>query len=229
MKMSTLEKDGTPVRLRNGTSDWQAIEDVVQDVTDLALLRCVNSLLGNEDLLAEVAHRSHRHQLGFFKYVLMVDEAGGCLRVHLWDSDSTVQEDIHSHCARFQSRVVFGKLSENSFELVPGASHARFRYRFDTKAGHSVAVADGLTGVALRESRVLLAGDTYYKDMMELHNVSDAAPGTLTVSAWDIRQNEALVLKGLGACPEDCLAPVGISVEDLRSALHYIKERIKSK
>lgn len=229
MKMSTLEKDGTPVCLRNRTSDWQAIEDVVQDVSNLALLRCVSSLLGDEGLLAEAARRSYRHQLGFFKYVLMVDEAGSCLRVHLWDSASTVQEDIHSHCARFRSRVVFGKLSENSFELVPGASHARFRYHFDVGLGHGIAVEDGLTGVYLRESRALLAGDMYYKDTMELHNVSDVEPGTLTVSAWEIRESEALVLKGLGSCPEDCLASVGISVESFRAALHYIKERISLK
>lgn len=229
MKIATLEEDGTPVLLRSGTSDWQAIKEVVQDVSDSALLRCVNSLLGNEDLLAEAARRSHRHQLGFFKFVLMVDEAGSCLRVHMWDSASTTQEDIHSHCAHFRSRVVFGKLSENSFELVPGTSHARFRYRFDKNAGHSVAVADGLTGISLRDSRVLLAGDTYYKGSMELHNVSDVEPGTLTVSAWEMRLGEALVLKDVGACAEDCLAPVGMQAEQLRFALKYIKERVLAK
>ena len=199
---------------------------VVGDASDLGLQRCLDLLLADEQLLAEAARRSYRHQLGFFKFVLMADDAGRCLRMHVWDSALPVQEDIHSHCAHFQSRVVLGSLSENAFDLVLGDSHSRFLYRFDALAGHSVAVTDGVTGVCLRERRTLSRGDTYSKQATDLHSVSDAVQGTVTVSAWDSRHSEALVLKSRGAQPEDCAASAGMPVGEMRMALLNVKERI---
>ncbi|MGF6491037.1 hypothetical protein [Pseudomonas frederiksbergensis] len=229
MKMPSLTKDGTVIRQYSETSEWQPFSEVVHDVSNSALLRCLDSLLDDEHLLLEAASRSHRHQLGFFKCVLMTNDAGGCLRLHLWDDAITAQEDIHSHCAHFHSRVVFGSLSEKAFDLIPGTSHARFRYHFDATAGHSVAVADGLTGISLLESRVLLAGDAYSKRAKELHNISDVAQGTVTVSAWETRQSEALVLKDFNATSEDCLASLGIPADELRVVLRCIKDRIIAK
>lgn len=200
----------------------------VRDASNLALLRCLDLLLADERLLAEAARQSYRHQLGFSKFVLMADDAGRCLRLHIWDSPFTVQEDIHSHCAHFHSRVVLGSLSENSFDMVAGDSHARFRYRFDAAAGHSVAVVDGFTGVCLHERRTLSRGDSYSKEASNLHSVSNAMQGTVTVSAWDVRHSEALVLKPRGARPEDCAASAGMPVEDLRLALFNVKERVGS-
>jgi hypothetical protein len=183
-------------------------------------------LLANDRLLKEGARQSYRHQLGFYKFVLMADDAGRCLRLHVWDNPSAVQEDIHSHCARFHSRVVLGSLSENSYDLVVGDSHALFRYRFDAAAGHSVAVKDGTSGVCLRERRTLFRGDAYSKQALDLHNVSDAAQGTVTVSAWGPRHSEALVLKARGARPEDCAASAGMPADEMRVALHNVKERL---
>lgn len=199
---------------------------VVRDASNMALLRCFDLLLADERLLTEAARRSYRHQLGFCKFVLMADDAGRCLRLHVWDSPFTVQEDIHSHCAHFHSRVVLGSLSENSFDLVLGDSHARFRYRFDASADHSVAVTDGLTGVCLRERRTLSRGDAYSKQASDLHSVSDAVQGTVTVSAWGSRHSEALVLKTRGARPEDCAASAGMPVGEMRVALRNVKERL---
>jgi hypothetical protein len=226
-KMSVQEADISSVSHPGTASVWREITEVIQDTSNKALLRRIEFLLANENVLAEAARLSHRHQLGFFKYVLMADLSGRCLRVHLWDSSAnSIHEDIHSHCAQFRSRVVFGQLSENTFELVPGTSYTRFRYRFDQSLGHSVAEPDGRTGITLKDSRVFYAGDTYDKDSTDLHNVIKVEPGTLTVSAWGLRQYEAIVLKMPGACPEDCVAHLGIPVAEFRVALHQIKERI---
>lgn len=202
---------------------------VVRDASNMALLHCLDLLLADERLLTDAACRSYRHQLGFCKFVLMADNAGRCLRLHVWDSPSTVQEDIHSHCAHFHSRVVLGGLSESSFDLVLGDSHARFRYHFDGSTGHSVAVTDGLTGVRLRERRTLSQGDAYSKQALDLHSVSDVVQGTMTVSAWDSRHSDALVLKPRGARPEDCAASAGMPVGEMRVALRNVKERLVSR
>jgi len=226
--LAMKHKEVTRAQLGEFT-DERMILDVVEDASNEALLRYLDMLLADERLLTEVAKRSYRHQLGFKKLVLMVDTTGSSLRLHLWDRPSTALEDIHSHCANFCSRVVFGCLAENSFELVPGDSHARFRYCFDAMAGHSVALKDGLTGVYLRESLILSTGNSYCKRASDLHNVSSVVKGTLTVSAWGPRDSEAIVLKSRDACPEDCAASSGMPLEEMLATLKNIKERLCGK
>lgn len=224
--MSSQAEDGTESLLWGGSTNWSTISAVVRDTSNFTLLRCVDALLSDERLLSEAASRSHRHQLGFVKIVLMTDASGSCLRLHLWDRISPVPEDIHSHCADFYSRLVFGKLSENSFDLIQGNSHARFRYHFDSSVGHSVAIADGFTGVSLSLTRELTIGDIYCKQAMQLHNISNVAQGTLTVSAWKERNSKAIVLKALKASAEDCSVPLGIPTSEFRPVLLNIKNRI---
>lgn len=226
--MFTLAQDEAVYYRGGGSSEDHAIPAVVHDASNVALLQRIDLLLADKHLLTEAARRSHRHQLGFYKFVLMADAAGECLRLHLWDSPSTEQEDIHSHCAHFHSRVVLGSLSENSFDLVRGDSHVSFRYSFDAGAGHSVAVKDGLTGVILRERRTLFRSDTYTKQAFELHNISNAELGTVTISAWSSRHSKALVLKAHGARPEDCEVSVGMPAGEMRAALLNIKKRLGS-
>lgn len=207
----------------------QAILAIVRDSSNAALLQCLDDLLSDEMLLAEVAKRSYRHQLGFLKFSLVVNDYGCGVRLHHWDSPNLRHEDIHSHCAHFQSRVVLGRLSENAYSLCDGQSHALFRYQFDELAGHSVAVACGSAGALLREQRTLTIGDSYRKRASDLHNVSDAEHGTVTVSAWGRRRCEALVLKPLGARAEDCAASSGMPVPSVQMVLQDIRRRLGSR
>ena len=225
MKMSSQAEDGKESLPCGGSTNWSTISAAVRDTSNFTLLRCVDTLLNDERLLREAASRSHRHQLGFVKIVLMTDASGGCLRLHRWDRISPVPEDIHSHCADFYSRLVFGKLSEHSFDLIQGNSHARFRYHFDSSIGHSVALADGFTGVSLSSSCELAIGDIYCKKAMQLHNISNVSQGTLTVSAWKARNSKAIVLKAREASAEDCSVPLGMPARELRAVLLNIKDR----
>lgn len=226
MKESIIEQtrtsDSSPAR-----KDYElTADDVVSDASNVALLICLDVIFEDDELLAAVARSSHRHQLGFFKYVLLADSSGRCLRMHYWGRAPDVLEDIHSHCANFRSRIVLGELTENLFEVTPGAEYSRFRYHFDQNLGHSVAVADGMSGVNLLESRQLQAGDQYTKSPSELHSVSNVRPGTLTVSAWEERYSDALVFKPQDATPEDCVVPVGVPLTQLRAELLEIRKRI---
>lgn len=227
MKTLIQVEDGSKALRRGGVSQWPAIMEAVYDTSNSTLIHYLDSLLADNTLLIEAARRSHRHQLGFLKIVLIADDAGACLRLHLWDRESVEKEDIHSHCADFSSRVILGRLTENSYKLKPGANYARFLYSFDTAMGCSVAAADGSTGVSLVASSVMLAGDIYTKRAVDLHNVSNVTQGTLTVSAWSARNQKALVLKGdLEASVRDCSAAIGMSVNELRVTLCSVKERI---
>lgn len=226
MKTSLTEQTRTsgPTPAR---SDYEpTADDVVTDASNRALLSCLEAILEDDELLNAVARRSHRHQLGFIKYVLIADSSGRCLRMHYWDRAPDALEDIHSHCAHFRSRIVLGELTENLFAVTPGAEHLRFRYHFDENLGHSIALADGMSGVSLLESRKLQAGDQYTKAPSELHSVCNVIPGTLTVSAWGGRYSDALVFKSQDATAEDCVVPVGVTLAQLRADLLEIRKRI---
>ena len=215
--------------MTEGNATRRVFHAAVSDKSNLTLLHYINMVLSSEKLVSEVALRSYKHQLGFMKYVLLVDGEGRSLRIHHWDTvDSGRQEDIHSHCAEFVSRVIHGALTENSFVSVQGNSYARFRYRFDHILNRSVAEPDGQSEAILRTSQPLQAGDIYHRAPSDLHNVSRVAQGTLTVSAWNQRNHDALVLKNPGARSEDCCTQLGIPSEKLREGLMKIKERMLS-
>lgn len=228
MKMHTLAQDTLSFAPCREGAVIPSMQLAVQDASNKTLVEYVGRLLADENLLAEAARRSYRHQLGFWKCVLMSDDAGQCLRLHFWDRSVIVLEDIHSHCASFQSRVVFGSLVENSFVAVSGESHVRFRYRFDSSEGHSVAAVEGLTAVRLCESRALSIGDSYSKFAEDLHSVSDVKTGTVTISFWGARDSDAFVLKAPNSRAEDCAASMGMSPGLLGSLLREILERFGS-
>lgn len=229
MKTSNQAQDGHKALQAGEDSFLSAIFRVVNDASNSALLSHLNSLLGDDALMAEAAERSHRHQLGFLKIVLFADGVGPSLRLHLWDQEQVLTEDIHSHCAPFCSRVVLGKLAENLYELSSGTSYARFRYRFDSVMKCSVAAADGFTNVSLKARNVRFPGETYARRVSDMHNVTDVVKGTITVSAWGTRDAEALVLKSDAASSAtDCSVQIGMSEAELRSMIINIKERILS-
>lgn len=204
----------------------QIIAEIVEDDSNGKLIGFMQLILADKELLNAAAARSYRHQLGFLKLVLMSKKNGRCLRLHFWDRPSTVIEDIHSHCADFTSRVVFGTIEESSFELTSGDSYARFRYRFDTTAGSSVAIKEGITGVRLRECRNIFRAGMYTKSANELHSVGNVEQGTVTVSAWEERNREAIVLKHIDAHAEDCFAISGMPPAEMLATLKNIMERL---
>lgn len=206
-------------------SGWEAVRGVVHDSSDRALLGYLEYLLGNEEELALAAKRSHRHQLGFMKYVLFSDQAGRTLRLHVWDRKNVTPEDIHSHRVDFFSRIVQGRLVENSFSIIPGHSHARFLYQ--THVGESCsAESNGRVSIQKTGTRTLVTGDIYLSPTTSLHNISDFDIGTTTISFWGIPEAAATVLKKGSASARDCLVEQGISIQQLRKALQSTKSRI---
>lgn len=209
--------------------DWETAQSVVRDSSNDALMLCLDWLLENEQHLTHAAARSHRHQLGFMKYVLFQDPFGRSLRLHSWDYALSNNEDIHSHRVNFCSRIVSGRLTENRYDVLPGDEYSLFRYR--TIAGnHSCnATADGRISAKIKSTKIMQKNEVYYSERTELHNISDVEIGTITISAWGVPNEEAIVLKEGDANANDCLASIGISPDQMREALKQIKTRISLK
>lgn len=91
------------------------------------LVKMINEILMNEDLLSKIADRSYTHALGFDKIVLM-DLNKDCeeidnkvqLRFHIWDNKNdalSVLEAMHEHSFNFISLVLTGKLENQCFDM----------------------------------------------------------------------------------------------------------------
>jgi len=91
------------------------------------LVKMINEILTDDDLLSRIAERSYTHALGFDKIVLM-DLSKDCeeidnkvqLRFHIWDNKNdalSVLEAMHEHSFNFISLVLTGKLENQCFDM----------------------------------------------------------------------------------------------------------------
>ena len=73
------------------------------------VLALLQGLLADEQALQAVAARSYVHGNGFVKVVLL-DEHGHKLRLHIWFAGSACEENIHDHRWSARSTVKFGSM-----------------------------------------------------------------------------------------------------------------------
>lgn len=195
--------------------------------SNVELAGLLGELIKDEKSIIDIANNSYRHQLGFEKYVLRIFSSGATLRLHHWDRLMVSEEDIHSHCAKFFSRLCLGEMKQQAYELISGASHACFGYQFNSRTGKSEARAVGDTCVVPGTIRSLRAGDSYILQAAELHRVTSVAVGTVTISYWEPRLQEAVVLKHAGEHAKPCCARAGMEVLSVRQQLQKIKYRLE--
>jgi len=94
------------------------------------VIRLINDVLNNPELLQKVANRSYTHALGFDKIVLMdlrkdvpnITQKTQ-LRLHIWNPENTgalpIVEALHEHSFDFVSTVLTGHLENQQFLLSP--------------------------------------------------------------------------------------------------------------
>jgi hypothetical protein len=197
------------------------------DMTVRAARDILEDILGRPDKLREVANSSYIHQLGFEKYVLTESSGGAALRLHFWPKGSQgVAEDIHSHCARFRSTIISGALTSQRHVAVTGGTHMAYKYRFNRSAGQSEVIALGPTSVTSGTISTYQKGDSYKFDLDAMHRVTEVSPGTSTISRWDERVADAIVVKELNARPEDCHRTAGMDVQFVQRRITQILNNI---
>ena len=92
------------------------------------VLALLQGLLADEQALQAVAARSYVHGNGFVKVVLL-DEHGHKLRLHIWFAGSACEENIHDHRWSFASHVLVGTLnSEIWVDDAQGQALPEYRY-----------------------------------------------------------------------------------------------------
>lgn len=185
---------------------------------DLSLTRdavlLLKRVLGNPSKISEVANNSYTHPLGFEKYVIATLPTGEALRLHYWPANyKHTDEDIHSHCASFESTVLIGKMRSEIFDLMHGDEFNLYSYSFNALTNQSEAQKLGVTGIKFKESISLSKGDKYKLAAHVLHRVTEISPGTLTLSTWGARDSNALVVKRKNSSSSECCRTAGLPIK----------------
>jgi hypothetical protein len=205
------------IRTSSRAASWH-VPPMAADVRTI-----LDGILDNAEALETVSARSYQHQLGFFKYVLQEHASGECLRLHVWESGRMLAEDIHSHCSTFHSRVLAGSIEENQYSLTEGSTFNMFAYT--RQSGDQICARFvGTADAHLLDSRKLSPGDAYIRMHAQLHNISAVAPNTVTVSRWQRRQFDALVLKHRAAIASDCERGNSLNVRSVAAKLNSLRE-----
>ena len=150
------------------------------------VLALLQGLLADEQALQAVAARSYVHGNGFVKVVLL-DEHGHKLRLHIWFAGSACEENIHDHRWSFASHVLVGTLkSEIWVDDAQGQALPEYCYAAATATAAADKQALGICRVSLQQHCQYGAGSSYVMPKQVLHRIIN--PGqhlvaTIMVSA----------------------------------------------
>lgn len=145
------------------------------------LMGVLQQLLADEKALAEVAKRSYIHGNGFVKVVLL-NESGFKLRLHIWFAGCACEENIHDHRWSFASHVLLGQLKIEIWQdAQEGVSLPEYRYVAANAEQASCKQSVGMTRVRLQQQCVYGAGESYVMSKQVLHRIIN--PGSETVAS----------------------------------------------
>lgn len=170
--------------VREGNDPGEASDLLLRDLARPRHLSAFLREVMRDSVRAEqLAQSSHRHALGFDKFVLAVFGELGQLRMHVWWPDQErLPEHIHNHRFQFSSVVVSGRLRTRYYRTAErGVRHLHLRecsqlgdteWRFQHRG--VLTVAETLTAD-------LAAGSCYSMPADLWHRVEAGATATVTL------------------------------------------------
>jgi hypothetical protein len=192
--------------------------------------RIISEILGDDQILGEVARRSYTHSNGFDKITLVSSrEPEFKLRLHIWwprRRDCQSREFVHNHRWLFRSTVLCGSAYVETFtEKDGGELMYRHEYlpRDDTLEKYELR-AVGRSRVASDLMFMLAPGSTYSMGPDLLHRVlwiGDTLSVTMLVR-WNSTRPTAMVFSPSEIRDERILSVPSFSRVQLRTKLERI-------
>lgn len=183
----------------------------------------VSALIQDDLALAETAARSYLHGNGFYKIVL-ADEHGTRLRLHVWEEGNLCEENIHDHRWPFVSSILAGTLEVDYFDASTAESENAFPLPWlhytAARPDHPTQVQDrGLAWLQLREHRRHHCGETYQMDVGSKHRICQHAGYAATAICTRATDNLHNNLYTSRASSELALGEQRLRVATLRNVL----------
>lgn len=179
-------------------TDIQARENGLHGLTKRDVSSLLLATLRDNKSLGTLAANSYTHQLGFDKFLLSSSTANNIwLRMHYWpESINGHDSDIHSHCADFTSKVLAGSLSSLEYDRIEnGPPYFEYEYSFNIEKGESSSKFKGQAFLIETGRKKISPGTTYSLSAEKLHQTTDVAAGTITISIWGSRNQSATVFR----------------------------------
>lgn len=206
--------------LLQGLDEAVAMEGVacaLQEFSQRKLQECLSCIVESPTALADLARNAYVHGNGFYK-IPVTRSASHTLRVHVWRSQASAEENLHSHRWPFASAIVLGSLNSQVWVDAVGDDARTFPeviYRGKEENFEPV----GECRVRLKETLRQAAGDYYWMRADELHrivSVGDELVMTLMMRPRDTRSWARNILLN-DSIPK--AKPMYLSAPDLRAVL----------
>lgn len=221
------------------------LQKIFENVDRSFLVKLIDEVLENKQLLEKVAKASYRNVTGFLKIVLATgdNEDSWKIRLHFWELQEE-KEFPHNHKWDFYSKIISGSLSQDLYKLS---------FECDAESAHSIREPVSLmpisedgklpcpcrdnyilkskenteNGVSLRRYNTSIIGayESYYMPNHLIHTIT-SSPGAISlVYTSDKKTDNSEVFVPMHLVNTDLsrLAP-SITSEELKNKLIFIKE-----
>jgi len=197
----------------------------------------LSSIIQEPELLATIAARSYWHGNGFLKIVLL--DAGYKLRLHIWFTGTSCEENIHSHRWGFASHILTGTLKS---ELWTDAANDEamqqqnsqlqtneYLYTAKHQCGQqAIAARKQIIGTACLQKLQNIAqtaGASYVMTPNQLHRIKH--PGQeLVATIICTAPTQVLTNRLFPTISDPKLQPANLSAAELQSALiQYLQQQ----
>ncbi len=165
----------------------------VREVTEHGyLLEHIRETVTSPSALNDGQLLAYQHPNGFSKIRLAtIPEYDWVVRIHVWDH-SAADSDIHCHRWNFASRVLAGSLTEKIYDISDQSAGSWRKFRCRSALGVYSLDHLGSCDIALAETLVYRAGDSYQRTASTFHRASsDSNSPTVTLFIQGAAQHSA--------------------------------------
>ncbi|MET8039595.1 hypothetical protein ABZU25_01875 [Micromonospora sp. NPDC005215] len=166
----------------------------------------LRELTDDDRRTSAVAARSHRHPLGFDKFILATFGELGQLRMHVWWPEQVrKREHVHNHRFHFASAVVIGQLACHYYRAADGGQRL-LQFRESSRSEDSAwrFEAVGFETVSETLTVHLTAGSSYSmsEDLLHRVNATSTTTVTLMLQGRSSRDWSSVLVGAEGQLPE---------------------------
>ena len=138
------------------------------------ILRYLKEVISDNEKIITVSNHSYKHENNFYKLLLYEDpELKYKIRLHLFNS-KIEDSDVHNHAWSFTSKVLFGELQNNYFEVtsnIENPKYFHFKYEIDQTILEAKLTAQGTKHLRLLDTVLFKKNDINFQKHNILHKV----------------------------------------------------------
>lgn len=219
--MTILNKQiHSQLQIDNERLRMELIANELKNFSQRELHNYLASVIACAYKLGEIAGNSYLHGNGFYK-IPLIKYSSHTLRLHIWRTNASAEENLHSHRWPFASTIVLGSLISELWEDGVGDDAKTFQELKYLDKNRQLDTV-GECRIRIKETCRKVAGDCYWMAADELHRIVNVG-NELTVTLMMRPRNTRSWARNI--CIDNCTPntkPSYLSIADLKLVLEEV-------